>query len=329
MSEDKIIETKNLTKHFPIFSKHILRAKQIGVVHACENVSFTITKGKTLGLVGESGCGKTTTARVILGLTPATLGEVYFNGENVLPIFQSKKKDKILELRRRMQLVFQNPYSSLNPRFLVRDILMEPLQVHKPISRDDWTSRVQDELTLVGLEEYHADRYPHEFSGGQRQRICIARALILRPEFLILDEAVSALDVSIRAGILNLLVDLQEKFSLTYLYISHDLSTVRHISHSVAVMYLGCIVEMGNCNDIFQSPLHPYTRALMSSIPRIRSTGDKSRIVLHGEVPSPVNPPPGCRFHPRCQYAMPICKKKHPRLERIHNRLVACYLCTD
>src|SRR4030066_2134470 len=300
MSEEPILEVKNLVKHFPITARGILLKKQVGVVHAVDDVSFYVNKGETLGLVGESGCGKTTTARSILYLDPPTSGEIKFEGQEVGKIFKSKDKEAILHLRQKMQYVFQNPYASLDPRMTVADIIMEPLVIHGHVPKNQWHDRLYELLQLVGLEEYHAERYPHEFSGGQRQRICIARALAVEPDLLIADEPVASLDVSVRAQILNLLQELQQKLQVTYLYISHDLSTVRHICHKVAVMYLGKFVEIAETDELFESPLHPYTQALLSSIPIPDPDAKTRRIMLPAEVPSPINPPTGCRFEPRC-----------------------------
>lgn len=310
MSSEVVLDVRNLVKHFPITSRGVLMKKQVGVVHAVDGVSFSVKRGETFGLVGESGCGKTTTARAILSLDPPTSGEIYFEGEEVSRIFQSKDKAAILRLRRKMQYVFQNPYASLDPRMTVSDIIMEPMAIHGHIPKDKWQDRLYELLKLVGLEEYHAERYPHEFSGGQRQRVCIARALAVEPELLIADEPVASLDVSVRAQILNLLQSLQIKFKITYLYISHDLSTVRHICHRIAVMYLGKFVEIADTDDLFEHPLHPYTQALLSAIPIPDPDAKKSRIILPGEVPSPINPPTGCRFQPRCIY-----KKEHSCVE--------------
>jgi oligopeptide/dipeptide ABC transporter ATP-binding protein len=301
--------------------------KQLGLVHAVDNINFKIRRGETFGLVGESGCGKTTTARLMLNLIEPTSGEVYFLKENVFKIFQSKDKEEQLGLRRKMQLIFQNPYNSLDPRITVYDIISEPFIIHKHIPKKRWKEKVYELLSLVGLEEYHAERYPHEFSGGQRQRICIARVLAVEPEFIIADEPVSSLDVSIRAQILNLLGDLQKKMGLTYLYISHDLSSVRQISNTVAVMYLGEIVELSDTDELFDKPLHPYTIALIQAVPIPDPKAKIMRIILPGEVPSPINPPSGCRFHPRCTKAMPICKEKKPEMHEIStDHRVACHL---
>jgi len=327
MSERHFLDVKNLVKHFPIRTPGIFFKKQVGVIHAVDGISFLVDKGTTFGLVGESGCGKTSTARAILYLDPPTSGKTYIEGEDVGEIFKSKKKNQILKLRRKMQYVFQNPYASLDPRMTVADIIMEPLMIHKHVPKNKWHDKLYDLLELVGLEDYHAERYPHEFSGGQRQRICIARALAVEPELLIADEPVASLDVSVRAQILNLLQELQQKLRITYLYISHhDLSTVRHICHRVAVMYLGKFVEIAETDELFSSPLHPYTQALLSSIPIPDPETKRSRIILPGEVPSPINPPAGCRFQPRCIYQKNHrCIETAPELTDVGNgHLVAC-----
>jgi len=311
LTRSDLIKVKNLVKYFPVYSRGVLLKKQMGIVHAVDDINFDIRRKETFGLVGESGCGKTTTARLLLNLIEPTSGEVFFEEENIFEKFQSANKKEKLKLRRKMQLIFQNPYGSLDPRMTVFDLIAEPLL-----------------LELVGLEEYHAERYPHEFSGGQRQRICIARALAVEPEFLIADEPVSSLDVSIRAQILNLLGELQDRIGLTYLYISHDLSSVRQISHRVAVMYLGEIVELAETDELFKEPLHPYTRALIQAVPIPDPKAKTMKIALPGEVPSPINPPSGCRFHPRCPQAKPVCKEKKSELLAINPKhMVMCHLC--
>ena len=300
--------------------------KQVGLIHAVDGVSFSINKGETFGLVGESGCGKTTTARAILSIDPPTSGKINFEGKDIVSIFKSKNKEEKLKLRRKIQYVFQNPYASLDPRMTVSDIIIEPLIIHKLVPKKFCYQRLYELLKLVGLEEYHAERYPHEFSGGQRQRICIARALAVEPTLLIADEPVASLDVSVRAQILNLLRELQQKFNTTFLYISHDLSTVSHICHRVAVMYMGRIVEIAKTEDLFEEPLHPYTKALISSIPIPDPLAKKTRIILSGEVPSPINPPVGCRFEARCTYDKDQnCVKNVPKLVDVGNgHFVAC-----
>lgn len=326
MSAEMVLEIKNLVKYFPITSRGILLKKEVGMVHAVDGVSFSVRKAETYGLVGESGCGKTSTARAILYLDPPTSGEIYFEGQEVGKIFKSKHRQDILKLRRKMQYVFQNPYASLDPRMTVADIIMEPLAIHGHVPKDKWHDRLYELISLVGLEEYHVERYPHEFSGGQRQRICIARALAVEPELIIADEPVASLDVSVRAQILNLLQDLQSKFRMTYVYISHDLSTVRQICHRVGVMYLGKLVEVAETDELFDNPLHPYTRALMSAIPVPDPLTKITRIILPGEVPSPINPPSGCRFQQRCVYAKERgCAENMPELADVGGgHLVAC-----
>ena len=306
---DTILEVKNLYKHFPI-TKGFIMQRQVGAVKAVDGVSFSIRRGETLGLVGESGCGKTTTGRVILRLMEPTSGEASFEGRD---IFKLKKEDLRL-LRRDMQIIFQDPYSSLNPRMTVGDIVGEPLEIHNLARGKEKLRRVQELLEVVGLSPYHTNRYPHEFSGGQRQRIGIARALAVSPKLIVADEPVSALDVSIQAQVLNLLEELQKEFGLTYLFIAHDLSVVKHISDRIAVMYLGRIVELSDTLELFENPQHPYTEALLSAVPIPDPGMRRERIILPGDVPSPVNPPKGCRFHTRCLYAQESCRVNDPEL---------------
>lgn len=328
-SGEPILTVDSLVKYFDVVERGILQRKKVGEVHAVDNVDFEIYPGETLGLVGESGCGKTTTGKVILFLEPPTSGSVLFAGMDVFQTFRKGgKAEDNKKLRRSMQMVFQNPYTSLDPRMTIFDILSEPFVIHKNIiPKDQWKDRVYEVLRMVNLEEYHAERYPHEFSGGQRQRIAIARALAVDPQFIILDEPVSSLDVSIRAQILNLLINLQKEKTLSYLYISHDLSSVRQISQRVAVMYLGEIVELAETDSLYDKPLHPYTQALISAVPVPDVTRKMSRIILPGEVPSPINPPHACRFHPRCPYATDICKTTAPSFEDklIKGHYVACH----
>jgi oligopeptide transport system ATP-binding protein len=306
---DTILEVKNLVKYFPI-TKGFIVQRQVGAVKAVDDVSFTIRRGETLGLVGESGCGKTTTGRVILRLMEPTSGEASFEGRNIFTL----GKEELRRLRRDMQIIFQDPYSSLNPRMTVGDIIGEPLEIHNLAHGKEKLRRVQELLEVVGLSPYHTNRYPHEFSGGQRQRIGIARALAVNPKLIICDEPVSALDVSIQAQVLNLLEELQKEFGLTYLFIAHDLSVVKHISDRIAVMYLGRIVEIADALELFENPQHPYTEALLSAVPIPDPGMRRERIILPGDVPSPVNPPKGCRFHTRCLYAQESCRINDPEL---------------
>ena len=322
VEREHLLEVKNLVKHFPI-RQGIIFSKQVGAVKAVDGISFDVEKGETLGLVGESGCGKTTAGRCILRLIEPTSGEVRFDGKNV----PSLPKDELRELRKEMQIIFQDPYGSLNPRMTVGDIVGEPLHIHNIAKGAAKEERVREILETVGLSAFHARRFPHEFSGGQRQRIGIARALAVNPRLIICDEPVSALDVSIQAQVINLLQDLQEEFGLTYLFIAHDLSVVKHISDRVAVMYLGKIVELTRKTELYKNPKHPYTQALLSAIPEADPTIKKERILLKGDVPSPINPPSGCRFHTRCPKAMDICRVEDPAfVDTGDGHFVACHL---
>jgi len=326
-SEDIILEVKNLKMYFPVGSGFLSR-KPVGYVKAVDDVNFTVKRGETLGLVGESGCGKTTTGRCILQLYKPTAGQVIFDGQDLT----SMNTKTMRGMRREMQVIFQDPYSSLNPRMTAGNIIGEPLIVHGLVAnKTEYRDKVADLLTNVGLNPYMADRFPHEFSGGQRQRIGVARALSVSPKFIVADEPVSALDVSIQAQIINLLEDLQEQFNLTYLFIAHDLSVVRHISDRVGVMYLGHMVEMAERNEIYRNPIHPYTKALLSAVPIPDPVLDaqRERVLLTGEVPSPLNPPSGCVFHPRCPVANDTCSQILPELREVEtNHHSACILST-
>lgn len=325
-NEDTLLEVKNLVKYFPVRGGFLQRVQ--AWVKAVDDVSFKIRRGETFGLVGESGCGKTTIGRTILRLIPATSGEVYFEGRNVFSVNGHELK----ALRRDMQIIFQDPFSSLDPRMPIGDTIGEGLLVHGIKDRRERQRIVQDALMKVGLHPEHARRFPHEFSGGQRQRIGIARALALRPKFIVCDEPVSALDVSIQSQVLNLLRELQREMGLTYLFIAHNLSVVEHISDRVGVMYLGKLVEMADRVTLYSNPLHPYTKALMSAIPIPDPTLKRERIILKGDVPSPLNPPSGCRFHPRCPVAIDVCSKIEPELKDVGTgeteHWVACHLVT-
>lgn len=311
---EKLIEVKNLRKYF--------KTKR-GMLHAVDDINFYINKGETLGLVGESGCGKSTTGRTILRLHEPTSGQIIYRGEDIVKYNLKKMK----EMRKKMQIVFQDPYSSLNPRLTLSELISEPLYVNKVYkSKKETQERVKEVMEVVGLEERLINAYPHELDGGRRQRIGIARALSINPEFIVLDEPVSALDVCIQAQILNLMNSLQKQFNLTYLFISHNLSVVKHVSDRIAVMYLGKIVELSDYKSMFKDPLHPYTQALLSAIPIPRVDVKRERIILEGDVPSPVDPPPGCRFYGRCRYKKDICKEQMPELKNIGDeRYVACH----
>jgi len=320
-----LIQVRKMVKHFPV-TKGLIVERQVGSVKAVDGISFDILQGETLGLVGESGCGKTTAGRTVLGLYPITSGEVNISGIGV----HSMNRKQMLTLRRKAQMIFQDPYASLNPRWTVSAIIGEPIRVHQLAkSASERDERVHQLMMLVGLSPRLINRFPHEFSGGQRQRIGVARALASNPEFIVCDEPISALDVSIQAQVVNLLEDLQDQFGLTYLFIAHDLSMVRHICDRVAVMYLGVLAELAERNELYENPLHPYTQALLSAVPIPDPKKDRSRqrIILTGDVPSPLNPPSGCRFHPRCPIAKEICSEQLPEWREIlPGHWVACHL---
>jgi oligopeptide/dipeptide ABC transporter ATP-binding protein len=319
---EPVLQVNNLTKKFPV-EMGIFGTQGGSFIHAVDEVNFTVDKGETFGLVGESGCGKTTVAKLILKLLVPTAGEIYFDGGDIF-------KSKISQMRRKIQLIFQDPYSSLNPRMTVYDIIGEPLDIHGLSKGKEKKERILQLMETVGLAPFHLYRYPHEFSGGQRQRIVIARALAVEPEIIIMDEPVSALDVSVRAQVLNLLEELQEEFNLTYIFISHDLSVVRHVCDRVGVMYLGQIVELGEINNLFDNPQHPYAEALISAVPIPDPGARKKREILKGEVPTPIDPPSCCRFVKRCKYSQEICSQEIPPLKEIEpDHFVACFFPTS
>lgn len=322
---DQLLEVKNLKKYFPVRRGFFLR--HVGDVKAVDDISFTVRKGETLGLVGESGCGKSTLGRAIIRIYEPTEGTIEFQGKD----FLNTSGSDLRKSRREMQMIFQDPAAALNPRMTVGQILTEPFEVHGLYSGQERKDRVRQLLVTVGLKATDVNRYPHEFSGGQKQRICIARALALEPKLIICDEPVSALDVSIQAQILNLMKDLQEKFGLTYIFISHDLSVIEHVCDRIAVMYLGKIVELAPRDELYKNPKHPYTQALIAAIPKIGLGKQKIRKSLTGEVPSPLNPPSGCHFHPRCPKKMDVCSAKIPRLQDVSEtgtgtHLTSCWL---
>ncbi|BBH20035.1 ABC transporter ATP-binding protein [Paenibacillus baekrokdamisoli] len=320
MSSEYLLEASHVKKYFPI--KTGLLNRVVGHVKAVDDVSFGVRAGETFGLVGESGCGKSTLARVLLNLKKASGGEINFGGRNI----QRLRNRELRQLREEMQIIFQDPYGSLNPRFLVRDLIGEPLLIHRKMTSKEIDDRVIELMELVGLDVSRRNRYPHEFSGGQRQRIGIARAIALNPRFIVADEAVSALDVSVQSQVLNLMMKLQKELGLTYLFIAHGLNVVRHISDRVGVMYLGKMVEVAPTEDLFAHPLHPYTAVLLSAIPQPTLNRKTARIILQGEVPSPANPPSGCRFHPRCPAAQNRCRVEEPLLSKVApERQVACH----
>lgn len=318
-----LLRVENLVKHFPI-KKGIFFKKTVGAVHAVDDVSFAIRKGETLGLVGESGCGKSTTGRTIVQLYRPSSGHVYYKDQDLVKM----KGEKLRMMRRKMQMIFQDPYASLNPRMTVGEIIGEPLIIHKLINKNQIEERVEHLLEIVGLDKNYSNRFSHEFSGGQRQRVGIARALALNPNLIVCDEPISALDVSIQAQVVNLLEDLQKEFNLTYLFIAHDLSMVRHISDRVAVMYLGIIVELADRYSLYHNPIHPYTQALLSAVPIPDPFVEekRKRTILVGDVPSPINPPSGCRFRTRCPIAKDICKEEKPEWREIKpEHFAACH----
>lgn len=320
-----LLEVKDLKKYFPLKSDKLF-SREKPMLKAVDGVSFSVKKGETLGLVGESGCGKSTTGRVILKLLEPTAGEIFFKGENIT----SYKGERLRKLRKEMQLIFQDPYASLNPRKVIEKTIAEPMKIFG-IPKEERLKKVEEMMERVGLSSYHKQRYPHEFSGGQRQRIGIARSLVLEPELIVCDEPVSALDVSIQAQVINLMEDLQREFNLTYIFIAHDLSVVHHISDRVAVMYLGEIVEIGEVHELYTDPKHPYTQALLSAIPEANPYAEKDRIILKGDLPSPQNPPSGCKFHTRCPFSEEICLLKRPTLKQVSRsgQMAACHFVKE
>ena len=320
MQEDILVQVRGLTKYFRAQNSSAFNKRYIKAV---DNVSFDIMRGETFGLVGESGCGKSTLGRAMISLYPPSSGKVVFDGQDLSEL----KPRELKTFRQKMQFVFQDPSASLNPRIDISNILHEPFRIHKVGNRQERQKKIKYLLERVGLSEYHLSRYPHELSGGQKQRVGIARALALNPELIVCDEAVSALDVSIQAQVINLLADLQQEFSLTYLFISHDLSVIHHVSDRIAVMYLGKIVELGYSTNIYDQTLHPYAKALISAIPHADPTHTQQRILLKGDVPSPIDPPAGCRFHTRCAEATKLCGKEEPKLRQVSKgHYVACHI---
>lgn len=323
-NENNVLEIKSLKKYFPIKKGFFQRT--VGYVKAVDGITFNIPHGTTMGLVGESGCGKTTVGRTLLNLYPKTGGQILFNGIDI----NTLKRKELRKLRPKMQIIFQDPFSSLSPRLPIGEIIGEAVRQHKIVPKEQYDEYITKIMESCGLQEYHKDRYPHEFSGGQRQRICIARALALNPDFIVCDEPVSALDVSIQAQVINLLMSLQKEYSLTYLFISHDLSVVKHISDTIGVMYLGDLVEMSETDELFEKPMHPYTKALLSAIPVPDPKTKMNRIILEGNIPSPANPPKGCKFHTRCQHCQARCETEVPKLCEIGSKhYVACHFAED
>ena len=318
MSDETILKTQDLTVEY-ITNNSVFGGKT--VIHAVNGVSLNVKKGEILAIAGESGCGKSTLAKAIIGLEPAKSGEIIFDGQNIF----SLNKKQLKNLRQHIQMVFQNPYASLNPKMKIGDILKEPLEINTKLSREEILNIVKEKIKLVGLSENCLDLYPHEFSGGQRQRIAIARALVLNPEFILADEPVSALDVSIQAQVINLIKELKEKFGLTFLLITHDMSVIEYLADRVAIMYLGEIVEIGETSEIFSRPFHPYTKALLNAVPQFQSKQKNSKNTLKGDLPSPANPPKGCKFHTRCPYVMDKCKTNIPP-EKGSSHKVKCFL---